>query len=213
MIPVSQGKPCAGNPHARFEEGASASEEPRRSALLHRKLLLGVVLIAFGCIAWFCVVKNGNRQRSIDSTCSIPSVICGVRIPERAGSNAESGGKWLEEPVHSIVTGSVFRTMRCTYNVGDGRVNGVQLRRVFDRGESVEEQKVAYAEVMRGIDLIAAGRTVLMDDSRSSDWGVSRDISCCDNLRIYAYLHKDKNEEFPIMGVAVCVPYERERGR
>ena len=24
MIPVPQGKPCAGNPHARFEEGASA---------------------------------------------------------------------------------------------------------------------------------------------------------------------------------------------
>ena len=35
MIPVSQGKPCAGNPHARFEEGASAQAEPRRSALLH----------------------------------------------------------------------------------------------------------------------------------------------------------------------------------
>ena len=37
MIPVSHGKPCAGNPHARFDEGASASEEPRRNALLHKK--------------------------------------------------------------------------------------------------------------------------------------------------------------------------------
>jgi len=178
-----------------------------------RKILLGVVLIAFGCIAWFCVVKIGSWQRSIDSACSIPSVICGARIPERAGSNVERGDKWLEEPVHSIVTGSVFRTMRCTYNVGDGRVNGVQLRRVFDRGESVEEQKVAYVEVMRGVDLIVAGRTVLRDDSLSSDWGESRDISCSDNLHIYAYLHKNKNEEFPIMGVAVSVPYERERGQ
>ena len=35
MTPVSHGKPCAGNPHARFDEGASASEEPRRNALLH----------------------------------------------------------------------------------------------------------------------------------------------------------------------------------
>ena len=35
MTPVSHGKPCAGNPHARFEEGASASETPRRNALLH----------------------------------------------------------------------------------------------------------------------------------------------------------------------------------
>ena len=35
MKSVSHGKPCAGNPHARFDEGASASEEPRRKALLH----------------------------------------------------------------------------------------------------------------------------------------------------------------------------------
>ncbi len=36
MTPVSHGKPCAGNPHARFDEGASAPEEPRRKALLHK---------------------------------------------------------------------------------------------------------------------------------------------------------------------------------
>ena len=35
MTPVSHGKPCAGNPHARFDEGAPASEKPRRNALLH----------------------------------------------------------------------------------------------------------------------------------------------------------------------------------
>ena len=29
------GKPYAGNPHVRFEEGASAPESPRRNALLH----------------------------------------------------------------------------------------------------------------------------------------------------------------------------------
>ena len=37
MTPVSHGKPCAGNPHARFEEGASAPESPRRNALLHKQ--------------------------------------------------------------------------------------------------------------------------------------------------------------------------------
>ena len=35
MTSVSHGKPCAGNPHARFEEGASAPESSRRNALLH----------------------------------------------------------------------------------------------------------------------------------------------------------------------------------
>ena len=39
MIPVSQGKPYAGNPHVRFEEGASAQAAPRRSALLHTESL------------------------------------------------------------------------------------------------------------------------------------------------------------------------------
>ena len=39
MTPVSHGKPCAGNPHARFDEGVSASEEPRRKALLHPIIL------------------------------------------------------------------------------------------------------------------------------------------------------------------------------
>ena len=38
MTSVSHGKPCAGNPHARFEEGASASEIPRRNALLHNTI-------------------------------------------------------------------------------------------------------------------------------------------------------------------------------
>ena len=36
MTSVSHGKPCAGNPHARFDEGASAPEKPRRNALLHK---------------------------------------------------------------------------------------------------------------------------------------------------------------------------------
>ena len=39
MTPVSHGKPCAGNPHARFDEGASASEEPRQNALLHSEIV------------------------------------------------------------------------------------------------------------------------------------------------------------------------------
>ena len=50
MTPVSHGKPCAGTPHARFEEGASASETPRRSALLHqgRQCIAFIVLLLVG---------------------------------------------------------------------------------------------------------------------------------------------------------------------
>ena len=39
ITPVSHGKPYAGNPHVRFEEGASALDYPRRNALLHRPVL------------------------------------------------------------------------------------------------------------------------------------------------------------------------------
>ena len=35
MTTVSHGKPYAGNPHVRFEEGASESAKPSRKALLH----------------------------------------------------------------------------------------------------------------------------------------------------------------------------------
>ena len=38
MTTVSHGKPYAGNPHVRFEEGASESAKPSRKALLHRPM-------------------------------------------------------------------------------------------------------------------------------------------------------------------------------
>ena len=60
MTPVSHGKPCAGNPHARFEEGASAPESPRRNALLHKKIIL--VATAVVAMAW-CPTAYANEGR------------------------------------------------------------------------------------------------------------------------------------------------------
>ena len=49
---ILRGKPYAGNPHVRFDEGEVASEKPRRGSLLYRKLsLLGVLALA-GCCFW-----------------------------------------------------------------------------------------------------------------------------------------------------------------
>ena len=56
MTPVSHGKPCAGNQHARFEEGASAPEEPRRNALLHKTGSQGVLTLLLGVVL---AVSNG----------------------------------------------------------------------------------------------------------------------------------------------------------
>ena len=41
MTTVSHGKPYAGNPHVRFEEGASESAKPSRNALLHTQYGFG----------------------------------------------------------------------------------------------------------------------------------------------------------------------------
>ena len=51
MIPVSQGKPCAGNPHARFEEGVSAPESPRRNALLHKRQICVCTAVCAAAVA------------------------------------------------------------------------------------------------------------------------------------------------------------------
>ena len=42
---VMQGKPYAGNPHVRFDEGAGASRHSGRSALLYKYLLLSSAAI------------------------------------------------------------------------------------------------------------------------------------------------------------------------
>ena len=74
MTPVSHGKPCAGNPHARFDEGASASEEPRRKALLHQcqtslhslcyhvLRFAGPRILAGGCVAPSTQAQTHIRQ-------------------------------------------------------------------------------------------------------------------------------------------------------
>ena len=46
MTTVSHGKPYAGNPHVRLEEGASESAKPSRNALLHNKTISTVVELA-----------------------------------------------------------------------------------------------------------------------------------------------------------------------
>ena len=44
---VLSGKPDAGNPHVRFDEGEVASAKPRRGSLLHKHMVRGFVCLAF----------------------------------------------------------------------------------------------------------------------------------------------------------------------
>ena len=45
---ILRGKPDAGNPHVRFDEGEVASEKPRRGSLLYKKLMVAVLACAVG---------------------------------------------------------------------------------------------------------------------------------------------------------------------
>ena len=69
MTPVSHGKPCAGNPHARFEEGDSAQAEPRRSALLHNtnKVKSALLGIAAATGAALPLAANADPSVTINS--------------------------------------------------------------------------------------------------------------------------------------------------
>ena len=51
MTAVSHGKPYAGNPHVRFEEGASESAKPSRKALLHKKLCMACLVLGAALMA------------------------------------------------------------------------------------------------------------------------------------------------------------------
>ena len=48
---ILRGKPDAGNPHVRFDEGEVASAKPRRGSLLYKELIVGVALL-MASAAW-----------------------------------------------------------------------------------------------------------------------------------------------------------------
>ena len=71
MTPVSHGKPCAGNPHARFDEGAPASEKPRRNALLHTTITDREIIVC-GFRALVDLFGDVNAERFITLTIREP---------------------------------------------------------------------------------------------------------------------------------------------
>lgn len=64
---ILRGKPDAGNPHVRFDEGEVASAKPRRGSLLYKKLVvaMGGAAILSGCVA---VRQNDGGESNVSST-------------------------------------------------------------------------------------------------------------------------------------------------
>lgn len=83
------GKPYAGNPHVRIDEGDGASAKPRRSSLLYKKILVAVIASMFGQVygvdgtwiggnigAWSNAAnwENGNIPVQAGDTATFPNV-------------------------------------------------------------------------------------------------------------------------------------------
>ena len=78
MKPVPHGEPYAGKLHVRFDEGASASEKPRRNALLHRALPSGI--LRFVSMPVFEFNSDGS-QRGSTQTLARPSGSASPNLP------------------------------------------------------------------------------------------------------------------------------------
>ena len=230
MTPVSHGKPCAGNPHARFEEGASASEEPRRNALLHkenamRKIFIVSTLLFFGCVAFWsaihgCCSQGFKPHKSVANVnvVRLPQRICGVEIPAGVvpSSNLKNVEGWVEDLAPVSITGSVFHTMHCRYNAEDGHTVGVMLRRVFDAGESKEEQREVVAAAMKEIVLLTDGHKLISDERSDYEHGVRREVSRSDGMMIALDIRRETELPFngekgnAVVSLFVCVPNMRQ---
>ena len=66
MAPVSHGKPCAGNPHVRFDEGEVASAAtPRSGSLLYRKAIREAAVLATAILAGAALVAGAETADKI----------------------------------------------------------------------------------------------------------------------------------------------------
>ena len=151
MKSVSHGKPCVGNPHARFEDGASASKEPRRNALLHKcnvknpdtVLITGASSGIGEALAVECA-KRGTRNIffcgrdaervaavvrkceavAADSVSDKPPVIRGEVLDV---TDEEAVRKWIEECNAAAPLEVVFSNA----GIGTGIENEENVRRTF----------------------------------------------------------------------------------
>ena len=81
------GKPYAGNPHVRFDEGEVASAKPRRGSLLYKKLLMALALLPLMAAAetevvdgieWTYTARDGKAEVGGGFLPAIPSATTGA---------------------------------------------------------------------------------------------------------------------------------------
>ena len=172
-----------------------------------RKILIVSSLLFLGCAAFWsaihgCCSIGLEPQKSVlnANVVRLPQRICGVEIPAGAApsANVKNVEDWVEDTAPVYVAGSVFKTMHCRYNAEDRHTVGVMLRRVFDAGESKEEQGEVVASAMKEVALLIDGHDLISDESSSYENGVRREVSRSDGMTIALDIRRET--ELPFNG-------------
>ena len=141
------GKPYAGNPHVRFDEGEVASAKPRRGSLLYKRLIVVLVAsVAIGVraessypnIAYDDTVTISTDQTGDSSVCVAGKLlVTGGKAAQTAGTTIALGSPADEEgcvktPAAIVVAGGTFGKGESSDNVqltlgADGGRGGVQV--------------------------------------------------------------------------------------
>jgi hypothetical protein len=172
-----------------------------------RKILIVSALLFLGCAAFWSVIHGCcsiglEPQKSVlnANVVRLPQRICAVEIPVGAApsANVKNVEDWVEDTAPVYVAGSVFKTMHCRYNAEDRHTVGVMLRRVFDSGESKEEQGEVVASAMKEVALLVDGHDLISDESSSYEHGVRREVSRSDGMTIALDIRRET--ELPFNG-------------
>lgn len=157
------------------------------------------------------VVADGNLARS-GTVPTMPRRICDVEIPIGMGTNSVPevvsvrGAQWYADARETSVTGSVFRTMSCTYDCEQGRTISALLRRRFENGCTTADCKACYQTVSQQLDAMNVGAVIIRDQTFETSNSVSRIITRGDLVRIELSLMNMKSPECRELKLGYAVP-------
>ena len=168
MTPVSHGKPCAGNPHARFDEGTSAPEEPRRKALLH-KLTKSMVSMA---VALSTTVGYAGLSSPF-----LLDMISGMRIARESESIAYST-TWEGVPSDSTVVVSVDGTTLITATEEGSVAWTPATNGTYTLTHKVMSRGTQYGETLTAIFRVVGPKVGDVVAKQRFPWNGLVDITC-----------------------------------
>ena len=156
-------------------------------------------------------VADGKLARS-GTVPTMPRRICDVEIPIGMGTNGVSeavsihGAQWYADARETSVTGSVFRTMSCTYDCKHGRTISALLRRRFENSCTTADCKACYQMVSQQLDAMNVGAVIIRDQTFETSNSVSRTITRGDLVRIELSLMNMKSPECRALQLGYAVP-------